>query len=604
MARFTDRTIEEIKQRLTISDVMRNYAQIEYRGGKSWVKCPFHGGGNEKTASCILDDSEGRYYCFGCHASGDIFTLVKEKEGLDFPSAVEELAKRAGVQLVESSEKSNRSSDEKNMLYDVYSRISKTFHYLLINNPEAQEAREYLEKRHVSHEMIDTFQLGYAPKNPRWLYGFLKSKDYSDVFLKKSGLFSQNYEGYSLFSNRLIFPIRDRNGRVLAFSGRDLSGNSKAKYINSPETMIYQKKDNFFGIFEAKKSIASKISPILCEGNFDVVAMHQAGYTSAIASLGTAFTKEQCDSITRFFPAVKEFDLLFDSDEAGQRESEKAILLLHSKGLKSYVHRFSSAKDASELLQNSGKEGVDKEFLPKQDDFEYLVQRAGNIYDIQEAKGKSDFIKYLSGFILSSASYVERDGYILKLSSMLGISEESIWRDLKPSEAPSGEYPESIVEEESFAIGRRTYDYFAMLFLASNREDFAAYRNKLKLGDLEDNRAKAIYIALENAMRNDIRTPELFLSLITDEKIRNDVAISFAQKEFEDANKDALDEAIMHINLRSMEKQREILTRQLKLLSDTAEQDEAIVLLQKKQEVDNNIRRLREGISKNNLAEA
>ena len=605
MARFTDKTIENIKNRITISDVMGNYAQIVHRGGRDWVKCPFHGGGNEKTPSCSIDNSTGRYYCFGCHASGDIFTLVQEKEGVDFPQAVEMLAKKAGVELEEvggSSPASKKRSDAKQMLYDVYSRISKTFHYLLMTHPEAETAREYLRKRNVSDDMIGKFELGFAPRDGRWLYRFLKNKDYSESFLDSSGLFSQNYKGLSLFSNRLMFPIRDRSGRVIAFSGRDLSGESKAKYINSPETMIYQKKENFFGLFEARKTIASgDMQPILCEGNFDVVAMHQAGYTSAIASLGTAFTKEQLDSIIRWFSRVKEFHLLFDSDEAGQIETVKAIHMVHATGLEVYVHRFSSAKDASELLQNSGKDGVDKEFSNYITGFEYLVQRARNSYNITNAKGKSDFVKSLSEFILSTPSSVERDGYILQVASLLGTSEENVKQDLH---GPVLHRSNTSNEQEIlYTSPRRTYDLFAVLFLANHREAFKTYRRKLQLGDLDDPEAQVIYMAIENAMRNDIRTPELLLSMITDDKIRNDVATSFALDEYQGDDLSALDEAIMRIQIRSMEKQRNLLTNQLKLISDSSG-EEAHQLLERKKEVDATIKSLREELLKGENKEA
>ncbi len=581
---------------------MSNYATVVSRGSMKYVKCPFHGGGNERTPSCRLFDDTSSYYCYGCHASGNMFNLVMEKEGVDFPTAVEILAKRAGisVEYTGSEGEQKHISDEKNMLYELYDRLSsKTFHSLLLDSKEAQDARDYLKRRNVSDEMVEKFELGYAPKGERWLYSFLLSKHYSKEFLAKSGLFSKNYEGYSLFSNRLIFPIRDRMGRTIAFSGRDLSGVARGKYINSPETLIYQKKDNFYGMFEAKKTIASgTIAPILCEGNFDVVAMHQAGFTSAIASLGTAFTKEQCDSLVKWFPKVKEISLLFDSDDAGQRETEKAILLVQSRGLKAYVHRFKTAKDASELLERDGKDGVEREFLEKMDGFDYLVQKGRNLYDISDARGKSDFIRYLSPFVLSSTSSVERDGYVLKLSSMLATNEDSIWKDLKPKENPQQELIETpfVVDSES---EKNTYDYFAMLFLACNTGLFKSYRNRLKFGDLEDKRAKTIYIALENAMRNDIKTPELFLSTITDEKTRNEVASSIAQKKYESANTKALDEAIMHIEIRSLEKQRDLLTSQLMLLPDSAGSDETLDLLEKKNEIDRNIKRLREVISNN-----
>lgn len=572
---------------------MRDYAIVEEKGGKKWVKCPFHGNGMEKTASCILNEDTGRYHCFGCKASGDIFTLVQQKEGLDFYGSLEYLAKKAGVELEEAATGEPVKRDNtKEILYDLYQRLSKTFNYLLLNSKEAEPAREYLKKRNVSLEMIEKFQLGYAPKNPRWLLGFLKDKGYDEEILtKKSGLFSQNYEGLSLFSNRLMFPIRDRQGRVLGFSARDLSGTSKAKYINSPETVIYQKKENFYGLYEAKSSIASgEMQPILCEGNFDVVAMHQAGFTSAIASLGTAFTEEQCNNLKKWFSKVNEVHLLFDSDEAGQRETEKAIVLVNSKGLGTFVHAFKSAKDASELLEKYGREGVQNEFSQSDSGFDYLVKLNRKRYDINTAKGRSDIIRSLSLFLMTTESQIERDSYILSLSALMGLSEEAVKEDLKRSKNPvlnrNQEEEDTQFRDEN---GRRSIDLFAMLYLCVKRQYFRTYRSKIKFGDLEDSEAQVIYMALENAMRDDIKTEELFLSLFTDERIRNDVSTALALDEYRQAGIEVLDEVVDRISLRAMEKRRDILSNQLKLYSMSLSAEEISDMLERKQEIDKQI---------------
>lgn len=573
---------------------MREYAYVEDKGGKKWVKCPFHANGMEKTASCILNEDNGRYHCFGCHASGDIFTLVQHKEGLDFVSSIEYLAKKAGVQLEESNADGQTKRDNtKEILFDLYSRLSNTFNYLLMNNNEAKPALEYLKQRNISDEMIQKFQLGYAPKSPKWLHAFLKKNGYEDDLLAKSGLFSKEYAQYSLFSNRLMFPIRDRQGRAIAFSGRDLSGSSKAKYINSPETPIYQKKENFYGLFEAKQSIASGVQPILCEGNFDVVAMHQAGFTSAIASLGTAFTEEQCNNLRKWFSKVKEVHLLFDSDEAGQRETEKAIVLVNSKGLGTFVHGFSSAKDASELLEKKGAESVALEFSKAEAGFDYLVKLNRKRYDINTAKGRSDFVRSLSSFLLTTESQIERDSYIISLSSILGLSEEAVKEDLKKSTNRANPMKEELDDSELNRAGKRTIDLFAMLYLCCHMDCFKTYRSKISFGDLEDREAQIIYMALENAMRDDIRTEELFLSLFTDERIRNDVSTALALDEYREAGIDVLDEAVDRISLRAMEKRRDILSNQLKLYSTSLSADEISSMLERKMEIDKEIMQLK-----------
>lgn len=604
MPRFTDRTIEQIKSRLSISDVMQNYAYVENRGGSLWVKCPFHGGGTERTASCKLDNSKGNFYCFGCHESGDIFSLVQKKEGVDFTTSVEILAKRAGVELEEASgsynsDEAKKKRDEKEKLYDLYSRLSSTFHFILLNKDEAKEAREYLKRRNVSEEMIELFQLGYAPKSHSWLYDFLIKNGYSREFLSHSGLFSQKRATWPLFSNRLMFPIRDRQGRTIAFSGRDLSGDERApKYINSPETTIYQKKENFFGLFEAKKTISSSsVGPILCEGNFDVVAMHQAGYTSAIASLGTSFTLEQCAQIRKWFPDNKVFNILFDSDEAGRKSTEKAIVIINSNGFEQRVHSLSSAKDASELLERDGKDGVKREFEPYVSGFDYLVQTNLSRYDIKNARGKVDFLKSISEYLAGCRSEVERDSYILQLSSILGVSDETIKEDL--SRARNFERNSSKVDDVKVDTKGRenkiSLDLYALLYLANHRTLFSQYRSRLSFGDLADRDSQKIYMALENALRDGIDSNELFLTYLDDPVLRNMVSTSFALDEYTKANVSALDEAIDRIRLRSLERKRDLLTRQLKL-EGSLEQDEMEELLGRKVKLDSQINTLRNNL--------
>lgn len=573
MPRFSDNTIEQIRRRLSISEVMENYAHIELKGGSKWVKCPFHGGGNEKTASCKLDDDRGTFYCFGCHESGDIFSLVMKKEGLDFSSAVEMLAKRAGVELETSSSSdpgAKKRRDQKEAMYDLYSRMLNSFHYLLLNSKEAEGAREYLEKRGVSKEMIETFGLGYAPSSPGWLYSFLRSKNYSVDFLSSSGFFSQRNREWPLFSNRLMFPIRDRQGRTIAFSGRDLSFSDKApKYINSPETVIYQKKENFFGLYEAKKTISDKVyDPILCEGNFDVMAMHQAGFTSAVASLGTSFTLEQCRNMKKWFPHIKCFHMLFDSDAAGQNSTLRAIEILNQNGLEQYVHRLVSTKDASELLEKRGAEGVKEEFESYLTGFDYLVQNGLNHYNIKNAKERFAFLKSLAGYLNGCQSEVEKDSYILSLSSLIGLDEESIRADLENINLPpvyreqEKEDTKKLINPTELANGR-SIDLYAMLYLCNHRDLFRMYRGRISFGDLEDVEAQRLYVALENALRDDVQSDSNFLTYVTDEDLRDYVSSSYALKEFTASRPEAMEEVINKISLRSYERKRAILNKQI-----------------------------------------
>ncbi len=599
---YTDSTINSIKTRLTLSEVVQSYIPIVTRGGRNWAKCPFHGNGNERTPSFAINDRDGFYHCFGCGESGDMFTFVEKMDHVGFNEAVEILANKAGVTLETKSGRADRKDrDELETLYELNQRIAGTFHYLLLSSAEAAHARDYLAHRNVSKEMIEKFQLGYAPSDTSWLMSFLSKKGYSEEILKKSGLFSPNSFPYPMFANRLIFPVRSWQGRYIAFSGRDLSGRDNTpKYKNTSDTSIYSKRNNLFGLYEALETIKKGQKPaIIVEGNFDVVSMHQAGLTSAVASLGTSFTEEQVRLLSRY---VSRIDLMFDSDEAGQKSTDRAIALIHKAGLECFVHKLEGGKDASEIIEKEGGEALFNAFQEEENAFAYLVSKGTKTYNIQSGRGKSDFVRYLSPFLQSTVSNVERASYIRSLSSLLSVSEESIRADIFSSAGPEDMAEEDEREINQGNVSRTRHfnpaaisiDLFSMLYLANHRDLFAAYRSRISFGDLKDREAQVIYMALENAMRNEITSNELFLTMITDEDARNDVATSFALDEYSAKNgRSALDEAADRITLRGMEERREVLLNQLRSFSDSLDPDQLSDALQRKKELDEKISVLR-----------
>lgn len=607
MARFSDRNISDIKNKLTISEVVGSYVPLINKGGRMWAKCPFHGNGNERTPSFALNDREGFYHCFGCNESGDMFTFIEKMEKVDFNEAVMILARKAGVELEAVSGSIRKDKDEE-VLYDLNKRLAGTFSYILKNSDEARGAREYLERRRVSQEMIDRFCLGYAPRNTEWLYSFLRNKGYSDDLLRKSGLFSQNHYPYPLFANRLMFPVRSWRGHFIAFSGRDLSFSDRApKYVNSPDTIVYSKKANLFGLYEALDTLKKTKGPvILCEGNFDVVSMHQSGLTSAVASLGTAFTEDQCRLLSRY---TDRLDLLFDSDEAGQKAAVKTISIAHSAGLECFVHRLESAKDSSELLEKKGEEEVTKEFEKSETAFGYLVQLYQKKYNTRTPRGKSDFLRSISGFLLSTESSVELDTYVQQLSLILSVPVETIRGDLvnlksnAPLRMEDSRSTETVKSDNAFNPARVSVDLYAMLFLANHRDLFRIYRSRIGVTDLKDDDAVIVYMALENAMRNGFSSNELFLSLINDERIRNYVATSFELDEYSNGKVSALDEAVDRIALRGMEERRSLIAKQLTAFGDSLDQDQIDEALERVTELDKDISVLRNELFNRSIKE-
>ena len=594
MPRFSDRTIEEIKNKIRLSDLVGEYAKLERKGSNFWARCPFHANGMEKTPSFKIDDQKGLYYCFGCHESGTIFTFIEKMEHLDFPAAVEYLASKAGVQLRESSTEDAKRKDESAVLFDLHERLSKTFSYILLEDKRGKDALGYIRARGISDEMISRFRLGFAPKDSSFLYDFLRKKGYSDDILRKSGLFSQNKFPYPLFKNRIIFPVRDYRGRVIAFSGRDFSFSEGApKYINSPDTLIYSKRMNLFGLYESLDGLKKKdSSALICEGNFDVISMHQAGLNTAMASLGTAFTEDQARLIMRYTDTV---DLMFDSDEAGQKSTDKVIGILNALSFKIRIHRLSEYKDASEALEKGGRSALIADYEPYKGAYEYLVEKNLKSYNIRTPRGKSDFLIALSSFLSSTKSSIELESYIQDLALRLNVSEETVKADLKNLKAPEAKrrFEEKVEENNKSTWQLNTAaispELYAMLILANNMKLFKQYRMRINFGDLKDRDACLLYTALENALRDDIESKELFLSLISDERLKNYVSTSYELDEFKSDCIDVLDEIVDRIELRGLEEKRASLNSQIKLLSSQIEPEDMMALLEKKKDYDRDI---------------
>lgn len=359
--------------------------------------------------------------------------------------------------------------------------------------------------------------------------------------------------------------------------------------MNSPDTPVYSKKHNFFGLYEALDAIKKGAIPVLVEGNFDVVAMHQAGISSAIASLGTSFTEEQALLIARY---AEQVDVMFDSDEAGQKSTDKALLLLHSKGMDSSVHQLSSGKDASEIVEKEGENRLSEEFSTAQPAFEYLVRKHQKMYNINLPRGKSEFLTAIAPFVQCTVSDVEKDGYISYLARLLSVSEEAVRKDIASGgQNRIREEREQAAENTAKIFNRAdvSIDLFAMLYLANHRKLFRQYRNRISFADLTDTEAKVLYVALENAMRNDITSNELFLSLINDEKTRNDAATSFELDEYRNGKVSALDEVTDKIALRGLEAQRKVLSDQLSSFSTSMDKEQIADILRRKSDLDHEI---------------
>lgn len=599
---FSDRTIEEIKAKLSIVDVVSSYTQVFNRSNGFWIKCPFHGNGNERTPSCKLNLERNSFYCFACQEHGSMFDFVMKMEHITFPEAVRELASRAGVSIEDETPQERVRKEEKTSLYELNEQMAKVFHQMLLVSPEAEAARDYLAKRKITQETIERFRLGYAPKDSRWLHDYMVKAGYSDSFLQDSGFFSKNKYPYPLFCNRLMFPVSSWQGKVVAFGARDLSFRDDApKYINTPDTVIYSKKHNLYAFYECLETIKKEHTAIVCEGNFDAISLNQAGLTYAVAPFGTAFTSEQAGLLSRYVSRVQ---LLFDTDNAGMEATSKAITMLQEKDIPCEVLSLDRFKDASEYLEKAGGEALRNSLNQSIDGFRYLVNRALSLYNTRTPKGKSEFVGYLAPFINATKSNVEKGAYIRQIAEIIGTGEVQIRSDLTSFRQPSGRVREDADQPKHYAFlkpGNISPDLYLMLMFANHRELFASYTRAFRFGDLKDREAQIIYLALENVRRDGIgKTDELFLSLIADDQVRHDVATSFELPEFKVENPEGvINEILDRMALRKLEEDRRLILLQIRQgEAEGLDEDDLKVLLNEKVSIDCDIRDLKEKLQK------
>lgn len=556
MIKYSEKVIEEIKSKLKLSEVVGEYVQLKRQGRSDDYKacCPFH---QEKTPSFVVHDDKGFYKCFGCNKGGNIFTFLMEIEHFSFSQAVESLAKRAHVELKQETEEEKARHSKEDALADIYNRICISFNYILMNGENAEYAKEYLKKRGIDDATCKKFLLGYAPNDPTWLYKFLKEKKYSDELISESGLFSKRNGKLPLFRNRLLFPIRTWQGNCVAFSGRDLNKDSKVKYINSPETSIYSKRNVLYGFYEGLSEIRKKEEIVLCEGNFDVISLHQAGICNACAPLGTAFTQEQVSLIKRYCNKVK---LLFDSDAAGQNATKKAIFLCQKNNLECFVVKpFKNAKDASQVLEEQGVEILKRSLDNVDTSFEYLVYSAIKMYDISTPKGKLSVFKEVCPYLDVTSSEIERQGYVKYLSEILRVPEKEVVNDYGKYRNKFAEKQESVQDKERPL--KLSTELYVLLLILNNKQYFEYFRKKLKISDLKDPNAKILYTILEDCKREERVSEEAILSSISDGALKNFVFNSFSEKQYKtDNTKETIDEAVNAIKLQLLcEKRKKII---------------------------------------------
>ena len=422
--RYSDDIIEEVRQKNDIVDVVSQYVKLTRKGSSYFGLCPFH---NEKTPSFSVTPGKQMYYCFGCGAGGNVFNFIMEYENYTFGEALKHLADRAGVELpkIEYSREVREKAQERAELLEINKQAAQYFYYQLRTEKGAQ-GYQYLTGRGLSEETMRKFGLGYSDKFGGGLYQFLKSKGYGDDRLRESGLFNvdERHGMYDKFWNRVIFPIMDVKNRVIGFGGR-VMGDGKPKYLNSPETKIFDKSRNLYGLNVARTTRRKYL--ILCEGYMDVISMHQAGFTNAVASLGTALTSGHASLLKRY---TQEVLLLYDSDEAGVRAALRAIPILREAGVNSRVVNLRPYKDPDEFIKNLGAEAFEERLEQASDSFMFRVSIAESEFSMEEPQGQNRFFERCAEMLLELKDELERNLYIeaivKKYRGQYGISVEDL----------------------------------------------------------------------------------------------------------------------------------------------------------------------------------
>ncbi|MCD8039049.1 MAG: DNA primase [Lachnospiraceae bacterium] len=548
---YPEEIVEEVRQRNDIVDVISGYVGLQKRGSNYVCCCPFHG---EKTPSFYVSRSKQIYKCFGCGEGGNVTSFVMKYENCTFKEALKMLADRVGIALPEAqySEEAKRRESRRQKILGVNKEAAK-FYYYQLRSERGARAREYLDKRELSEETRKSFGLGFAPVKGEELLAYLRQKGFKDEQIRDAGLAKTDERRGTVtqFWNRVIFPIQDINHRVIGFGGRIMGSDDKGpKYLNSPETEIFDKSRNLYGMNYARTSRTGNI--ILCEGYMDVISMHQAGFTQAVASLGTAFTPGQAGLIKKY---TKDVLLAYDSDGAGVKAALRAIGILKDAGMSGKVINMSPYKDPDEFIKNLGREAFQERIEHAENSFMFEIRMLERDFDMNDPEEKTSFYNRIAGKLCEFGEDVERENYIEAVADKYHIGFENLRKLVVNTAARTGGYAAAPIMRERPKSGINAKN-------KNTPEENAKKAQRLLLTWLTD------YPQLYAGIKSYI-TPEDF----TDELYKK-----VAQRMFEDIEKDRLSPAAI-IDMFAEEKEQSeaasLLTASIPELESVQEKEKA-----------------------------
>ena len=524
---YSEDLIEEVRMKNDIVDVISGYVKLQKKGSSYFGLCPFH---NEKSPSFSVSRQKQMYYCFGCGAGGNVFTFLMEYENYTFIEAVEYLAERSGVELpkAEYSREAKERAGLKASLLEINKAAAQYF-YVQLKSEQGKAGYTYLRERRLSDETIRAFGLGYSNKYSDDLYRYLRSKGYQEEMIRQAGLISidEKHGVYDKFWNRVMFPIMDVNSRVIGFGGR-VMGDAKPKYLNSPETPIFDKSRNLYGLNRARSS--RKPYFLLCEGYMDVIAMHQAGFTQAVASLGTALTSGHAALIRRY---VQEVYLTYDSDGAGTKAALRAVPILKEAGISAKVIRMDPYKDPDEFIKNLGAEEFEQRIEGAKNGFMFTLEILEREYHMDSPEGKTAFFQEAARRLIGFQDELERNNYIEAVAKAYRISEESLKKLVsktavregmaKPVERPKTASGQPLKKED----GSLTAQKVLLTWMIDDSRLFGIISRHISPGDFTQSQYRTVAELLYEQYRAGSLNPAKIINHFTEEEEHREAAALF-----------------------------------------------------------------------------
>ena len=557
---YSEDLIEEVRMKNDIVDVISGYVRLQKKGSSYFGLCPFH---NEKSPSFSVSRSKQMYYCFGCGAGGNVFTFLMEYENLSFVEAVQLLADRAGVELpkMEYSKEAKERADLKTTLLEINKAAAQYF-YVQLKSEQGRIGYDYLKKRELSDETIKAFGLGYSNKYSDDLYRYLRSKGYSEDLIRQAGLISTDEKQgvYDKFWNRVMFPIMDVNSRVIGFGGR-VMGDANPKYLNSPETPVFDKSRNLYGLNRARSS--RKPYFLLCEGYMDVIALHQAGFTNAVASLGTALTPGHASLIKRY---VREVYLTYDSDEAGTRAALRGVPILKEAGISAKVIRMDPYKDPDEFIKNLGAEEFERRIADARNGFLFSLEILERDYDMNSPEGKTAFFREAARRLIGFEDELERNNYIEAVAKIYQISAESLKKLVTKTAIQDGlakpvERPRSTAEQKAAKKedAGRTAQKVLLTWMIEEPKLFQVIEKYIHPEDFTEDLFRTVADLMYRQYEQGELNPAKILNHFTEEEEHREAASLFHTKIRELSTKgereQALKETILRVKSNSIDAQ-------------------------------------------------